>query len=90
MILPHLNYCLLSWGSNFNCRNKVFEQYQVQAVSLTLNYFEHNVQKVDYVNKYKFLTFYYTAIHTNMMLIVVYFSKSSPNCAQSVCKYYVR
>ena len=47
LILPHINYCLLSWGSNpdeiFNYKNELFGQSRVQILSLIQNRFSSSI-----------------------------------------------
>ena len=47
LILPHINYCLLSWGSKsdkiFQLKKEQFEQSRVQVLSLIQNRFSSSI-----------------------------------------------
>ena len=67
MILPYINYSLLSWGSKPdkipNYKKELFEQSLVQFLSLTKKplFKLYNILKVNDIFKYKLLTFYWKA-----------------------------
>ena len=93
MILPHINYCLLSWGSK---PDKIF-QLQKRAVraisganskSHTEPLFKfYNILKVDDIFTYKLLTFYWKAKQAQLPK---YLSKFLPELSEGANKYAIR
>ena len=93
LILPHINYCLLSWGSK---PDKIF-QLQKRAVraisganskSHTEPLFKfYNILKVDDIFTYKLLTFYWKAKQAQLPK---YLSKFLPELSEGANKYAIR
>ena len=93
LILPHINYCLLSWGSKLD---KIF-QLQKRAVraisganskSHTEPLFKfYNILKVDDIFTYKLLTFYWKAKQAQLPK---YLSKFLPELSEGANKYAIR
>ena len=93
LILPHINYCLLSWGSK---PDKIFQLQKraVRAIS-GANSKSHteplckfyNILKVDDIFTYKLLTFYWKAKQAQLPK---YLSKFLPELSEGANKYAIR
>ena len=93
LILPHINYCLLSWGSK---PDKIFQlrKRAVRAISgansksHTEPLFKfYNILKVDDIFTYKLLTFYWKAKQAQLPK---YLSKFLPELSEGANKYAIR
>ena len=93
MILPHINYCLLSWGSTTD----VIFQSQKRAIRAIsgANYKSHTeplfklyiILKVDDIFKYKLLTFYWKGKQAQLPK---YLSKVLPELSEGANTYVIR
>ena len=92
-ILPHINYCLLSWGSKPD-KNFQLQKRAVRAISgansksHTERLFKfYNILKVDDIFTYKLLTFYWKAKQAQLLK---YLSKFLPELSEGANKYAIR
>ena len=90
LILPHINYCLLSWGSK---PDKIFQLQKraVRAISGTNSksrteprFKFYNILKVDDIFTYKLLSFHWKAKQSQLSK---YISKFLPELSEGANKY---
>ena len=95
MILPHINYCLLSWGSS-NAAEFIFLQQKkaIRAIS-SASHNVHteplfkifNILKLKDIFNYRLLTFYYNLRHNK---VPHYIATFLPNTSIAINQYPIR
>ena len=95
LILPHINYCLLSWGSS-NATESIFLQQKkaIRAISSAshnahteLLFKIFNILKLKDIFNYRLLTFYYNLRHNKVLHYIATFL---PNTSIAINRYPIR
>ena len=95
LILPHINYCLLSWGSS-NATESIFLQKKkaIRAIS-SASHNAHteplfkifNILKLKDIFNYRLLTFYYNLRHNK---VPHYIAAFLPNTSIAINRYPIK
>ena len=95
LLLPHINYCLLSWGSS-NAAESIFLQQKkaIRAIS-SASHNAHteplfkifNILKLNDIFNYRLLTFYYNLRHNK---VPHYIATFLPNTSIAINRYPIR
>ena len=93
MILPHINYCLLSWGKE--SADLLLLQKRAARIITSAKYHAHsepifkclNIMKIEDIYNQRLLTFYYNLINNNLP---IYFTNFKPKCSLGSVRYQIR